>query len=84
MENKNGQGIFYGVIGVATLVVAIIGATFAYFSAAVTTNYRNDISGGTLDSLAGALSITVDKIDLGGNAASGDSLVPTDITASKL
>ena len=32
MENK-GQGIFYGVIGVATLVVAIIGATFAYFAA---------------------------------------------------
>lgn len=35
MEN-NGRGIFYGVIGVATLVVAIIGATFAYFSAAGT------------------------------------------------
>lgn len=33
MENKNGQGIFYGVIGVATLVVAIVGATFAFFSA---------------------------------------------------
>lgn len=33
MENGNGKGIFYGVIGVATLVVAIIGATFAYFSA---------------------------------------------------
>ena len=33
MENNNGRGIFYGVIGVATLVVAIIGATFAYFSA---------------------------------------------------
>lgn len=33
-ENKNnGRGIFYGVIGVATLVVAIIGATFAYFTA---------------------------------------------------
>ena len=29
-NNKNGRGIFYGVIGVATLVVAIIGATFAY------------------------------------------------------
>ena len=27
MENNNGKGIFYGVIGVATLVVAIIGAT---------------------------------------------------------
>lgn len=35
MENKNnGSSIFLGVIGVATLVVAIIGATFAYFSAA--------------------------------------------------
>ena len=32
MEN-NGKGIFYGVIGVATLIVAIIGATFAYFTA---------------------------------------------------
>ena len=25
MENNNGKGIFYGVIGVATLIVAIIG-----------------------------------------------------------
>ena len=34
MENNNkGNGIFLGVIGVATLVVAIIGATFAFFSA---------------------------------------------------
>ena len=32
-KNYNGRGIFYGVIGVATLVVAIIGATFAYFTA---------------------------------------------------
>ena len=35
-NNNNGRGIFYGVIGVATLVVAIIGATFAYFTATVT------------------------------------------------
>ena len=33
MENKKGNGIFLGVIGVATLIVAIIGATFKYFSA---------------------------------------------------
>jgi len=33
MENKKGSGIFLGVIGVATLIVAIIGATFAFFSA---------------------------------------------------
>lgn len=37
-NNNNGRGIFYGVIGVATLVVAIIGATFAYFTASVTRN----------------------------------------------
>ena len=34
MENSNKKnGIFLGVISVATLIVAIIGATFAYFSA---------------------------------------------------
>lgn len=33
MENRRGSGIFLSVIGVATLIVAIIGATFAYFSA---------------------------------------------------
>lgn len=39
MENKNnGKGIFYGVIGVATLIVAIIGATFAYFTATAGSN----------------------------------------------
>lgn len=32
-NSNNGRGVFYGVIGVATLIVTIIGATFAYFSA---------------------------------------------------
>ena len=36
MENKRGSEIFLGVVGVATLLVAIIGATFAYFSATAT------------------------------------------------
>ena len=44
-NNDNGRGIFYGVIGVATLVVAIIGATFAYFSASAAAN--NAIEVGT-------------------------------------
>lgn len=44
-NNNNGRGIFYGVIGVATLVVAIIGATFAYFSATAVSN--NGINVGT-------------------------------------
>ena len=38
MENKKGSGIFLGVVSVATLVVAIIGATFAYFSASASSN----------------------------------------------
>ena len=82
MENKNGQGIFYGVIGVATLVVAIIGATFAYFSAAGSVNYAQNIAGGTNDQLSGALSATVEKIDL--QTASGvasDNLVPTNLAS---
>lgn len=40
MENKRGSGIFLGVVSVATLVVAIIGATFAFFSASVSSEDR--------------------------------------------
>lgn len=36
MENRKGSGIFLGVVSIATLVVAIIGATFAFFSASIT------------------------------------------------
>ena len=43
-NHNNGRGIFYGVIGVATLVVAIIGATFAYFTASQSSN-AGDITG---------------------------------------
>ena len=38
MENNRGQGIFLSVVGIATLLVAIIGATFAYFSISVSGN----------------------------------------------
>lgn len=38
MENRKGSGIFLGIVGVATLIIAIIGATFAYFSASTTSN----------------------------------------------
>ena len=37
-QKNNGRGIFYGVIGIATLVVAIVGATFAYFTATASNN----------------------------------------------
>lgn len=38
MENRRGSEIFLGVVGVTTLIVAIIGATFAYFSANASSN----------------------------------------------
>lgn len=56
-ENKKGTNTLYAVLGVATLVVAIIGATFAYFSASQT---NNDITGSTAE--AGGLVITAEQI----------------------
>ena len=38
MEENKSKGIFLGVVGVATLIVAIIGATFAYFVASASGN----------------------------------------------
>lgn len=38
MDNNKGQTIFLSVIGIATLLVAIIGATFAWFSVTIQGN----------------------------------------------
>lgn len=38
MENRKGSGLFLGIVSLATLIVAIIGATFAYFSASTESN----------------------------------------------
>ena len=73
MENKNGQGIFYGVIGVATLIVAIIGATFAYFSASAT-NGAAVINGTT--GQGGQLALAVDKVAPSGTAG---KFIPLDV-----
>ena len=60
-NNRKGPGVFYAVVGVATLVVAIIGATFAYFSAS--TNAEGDtIQGNTLDVSSADLAVRVDKV----------------------
>lgn len=58
-ENKRGANTLYLVIGVATLVVAIIGATFAYFSASATAD--SEITGGTNTGLSTALSLQVTR-----------------------
>lgn len=63
-ENQaKGPGIFYAVVGVATLVVAIIGATFAFFSASVTpANGSDNITGSTQSINTAALTLTVNKV----------------------
>ena len=58
MENNNGRGIFYGVMGVATLVVAIVGATFAYFAAS--TNGATGAAAANSANVSGTLEITQD------------------------
>ena len=50
-NNRRGNEIFLGVIGVATLVVAIIGATFAYFSASANSAENAITAGSTTISL---------------------------------
>ncbi len=76
MEN-NGKGLFYGVIGVATLIVAIIGATFAYFNASKT---ASDIQGEANNTLKSDLSLTVTKVQWNTDAetVASDKLVPAD------
>ncbi len=46
MGDNRGQTIFLSVIGIATLLVAIIGATFAYFTTQVT---KDSVAGGSVD-----------------------------------
>lgn len=56
-NNRKGPGIFYAVVGVATLVVAIIGATFAYFSA---TDTVDDVVTG--EAATAGLTLAVEKV----------------------
>ena len=72
-ENRKGTGVFYAVVGVATLVVAIIGATFAYFSAQATAETK--VEGNTLD-IGGSFAVNVTKLPKDGGKASSDNLVP--------
>ena len=75
-NNRKGPGVFYAVVGVATLVVAIIGATFAYFSAATDTN-SGTIKGQTNNIDASDLTLTVTRLGLNPTPApDNDNLVP--------
>ena len=83
-NNRKGSGVFYAVVGVATLVVAIIGATFAYFSATAEVTGEEQIKGNT-ENLKGALSVKVSKVNLGTNEerqVASDNLVPSNIAGT--
>ncbi len=84
-NNKKGMNTLYAVIGVATLVVAIIGATFAYFSAAAKAT-GDEITGGTNNTIGGALSLEVERVKLDdseGPSTVNDGLVPANIQVTE-
>ena len=56
MEENKSKGIFLGVVGVATLIVSIIGATFAYFVANASGNTGKVQAGAA--NVAGTLTLT--------------------------
>lgn len=80
-NNRKGPGIFYAVVGVATLVVAIVGASFAYFSAVGTTS-GSTITGTTNDISGANLSVSVQKIAYTGVTDATGKLVPADLNAA--
>lgn len=83
-ENRKGQNTLFLVVSVMTLVVAIIGATFAYFSAQATADENSDdIVGGTNNTLANALSLSIERVTFGeeegADASAYNNLVPAEI-----
>lgn len=77
MENKKGSGIFLGVVSVATLIVAIIGATFAYFSANASSENAINLSAYEFD-----MDIDIQMISpatVSGTGEEGDPIVYTPI-----
>ena len=80
-NNRKGTGVFYAVVGVATLVVAIIGATFAYFSASAS-NSGDQITGGTNNDLAAALSVSAKQVVWTDAGVTSNDLVPAKFTGA--
>lgn len=71
MKNDNkGRDIFYGVVAVATLIVAIVGATLAYFSVSASSNE------GAVN--AQAATVSIEYSDGQQVTAQADKLIPAD------
>ena len=74
-NNRKGPGVFYAVVGVATLVVAIIGATFAFFSAQATST--EDVTGTT--ATGANLALTVTRVSDAATVANMVPMLDTDL-----
>ena len=80
-ENNKGSMIILTIIGIATLLVAVIGATFAYFSASAQVTGNENLTGTTAEAVG--LSVAVAKVNPTAEAL-GDKLerlVPLNSTA---
>lgn len=71
MEKKN--TILLTVIAIATLLVAVVGATFAYFTASVNTNEGN---GGTGTTTVKSKTTATASMDLGSDVSPTDGVLP--------
>lgn len=69
-NNRKGPGIFYAVVGVATLVVAIVGATFAFFTA--TADDVDDVIKGQTTTAA-SVSLAVEQVSPASENLKADS-----------
>ena len=82
-NNKKGFNTLYLVLGVATLVVAVLGATFAYFSASQT----NDDIGGNIAEAGGLVldvkSITFDPTDETYATTTGNAIIPLNLITNQ-
>ena len=76
MKNETrGRDIFYGVVAVATLIVAIVGATLAYFSISASSNE------GAVNAMSANVSISYD--DGQQVTAAADELIPASLDIVK-
>ena len=80
MENNKKGNILYLVLGVATLVVAVIGATFAFFSASAT---NDDIEGNIAE--AGGLQIDVKSVTYNPTytGSTGSDIIPLNLITNQ-
>ena len=77
MEREDKRGVFFGVIGVLTLIVAIIGASFAYFSI----NAKSDDDAVTVSAASVKIVFNEgDKIEMNNLIPSEKSIAMTTLT----